>query len=161
MENYQRHLQTAVGYLELGMIEEAAAEVENIAPEDKTRVEVMDFRLDLFCATEKWDGIEAVARHLVENYNWSSKWAIDLARALRRTTGIASAMEALMRAEETFPDCAIIHYNLACYACIEGDLQTTKARLKKAFVLSPDLRLAAMDDTDLEPMWEELGKSEG
>ncbi len=43
-----------------------------------------------------------------------------------------------------------IQYNLACYACVSGDLDVAKEKLKRAFELDPELKLTSLDDPDLD-----------
>jgi hypothetical protein len=50
----------------------------------------------------------------------------------------------------------VILCDLACYECQLGDVEVAKARLKHAFKLDPKLRLTALDDPDLEAVWESL-----
>ena len=47
------------------MFDEAAQVLEEIAPEDKTRNEVLGSRVNLYMAAKKWDMAAAVASHLV------------------------------------------------------------------------------------------------
>ena len=54
------------GYLELGMFDSAALVLEEIAPEDKNRNEVLGTRVALYMAAKKWDMAAAVASHLVK-----------------------------------------------------------------------------------------------
>ena len=64
--DWQRHVLACSGYLELGMFDEAAQVLEEIAPEDKNREEVLGARLVLYMAAKKWDMAAAVASHLVK-----------------------------------------------------------------------------------------------
>ena len=47
------------------MIDDAALVLEEIAPEDKTRNEVLGARVGIYMAAKKWDMAAAVASHLV------------------------------------------------------------------------------------------------
>ena len=87
----QRHVLASSGYLELGMFDDAALVLEEIAPEDKTRNEVLGARVDLYMAAKKWDMAAAVASHLVKVDPQTAGWRISLAYALRRTTCYADA----------------------------------------------------------------------
>ena len=62
--DWQRHVLASSGYLELGMFDAAALVLEEIAPEDKTRNEVLGARANLYMAAKKWDMVAAVASHL-------------------------------------------------------------------------------------------------
>ena len=44
-----------MGYLELGMLEDAANALEEIEPEEKCRKEVLSAQLDLYVAAQKWE----------------------------------------------------------------------------------------------------------
>ena len=45
--DWQRHVLASSGYLELGMFDDAALVLEEIAPEDKNRNEVLGARVNL------------------------------------------------------------------------------------------------------------------
>src|SRR5471032_1248468 len=85
------------------------------------------------------------------------QWCISWANATRRANSIDAARLIFVNAAERHPAAAVIQYNLACYSCQLGDLEEAKARLKLAFELDAKLRLDAMDDVDLEPLWGSLG----
>jgi hypothetical protein len=51
----------------------------------------------------------------------------------------------------------LIHFNLACYAAQTGNLEAARERLGRAISLSHKIRLLALADPDLEPLWAELG----
>ena len=53
--DWQRHVLASSGYLELGMFDAAALVLEEIAPEDKNRNEVLGARVNLYTAAKKWD----------------------------------------------------------------------------------------------------------
>lgn len=54
------------------------------------------------------------------------------------------------------PDVRIFHYNLACYLCQLGDLDWAKEPLSRAFTLDSSMRVMALDDEDLQPLWAPL-----
>jgi hypothetical protein len=62
----------------------------------------------------------------------------------------------LLEAVERIPTAAILHYDLACYECLLGDVEVAKARLQHAFKLEPRYRLKALEDEDLKAVWETL-----
>jgi len=49
-----------------------------------------------------------------------------------------------------------IRYNLACYLCQLGDLESAKGYLKRAFEIDSSWRLQALEDEDLKPLWDSL-----
>jgi hypothetical protein len=52
----------------------------------------------------------------------------------------------------------VIPYNLACYACQLGDLDDARRWLERAVALRSraDLRRLALNDHDLQPLWDEI-----
>jgi tetratricopeptide (TPR) repeat protein len=70
--------------------------------------------------------------------------------------GLSQTTRELLNAEPKFPKQAVIKYNLACYFCQLGDLESAKKYLKRAFEIDPNWRLQALEDEDLEALWESL-----
>lgn len=77
-----------------------------------------------------------------------------------------AAWDALLPAAEKFPDVHVIPFNLACYACQMGRLPEARDWLKRALEIAGKarnqkrVRLRALDEPDLEPLWKELGSIE-
>ncbi len=53
--DWQKHVLASSGHLELGMFDAAALVLEEIAPEDNNRNEVLGARANLYMAAKKWD----------------------------------------------------------------------------------------------------------
>jgi Tfp pilus assembly protein PilF len=81
-----------------------------------------------------------------------SNWPLALAYAVRRSRGLVFAQEILKQAEEKFPDCATIHFNLACYAAQLGYLDEARQRLRRAIQLDQGFAALAKTDPDLKPI---------
>jgi Flp pilus assembly protein TadD len=96
----------------------------------------------------------AVANHLVKVEPENSGWWINLAYATRRCDGIEKAEAILLQARELHHDNAMIEFNLACYSSVTGRFEEAKARLKRAIELDAELRRLAVDDEDLQPLWD-------
>jgi hypothetical protein len=64
------------------MFDAAALVLEEIAPEDKTRNEVLGARVNLYMAAKQWDMAAAVTSHLVKVELGTAGWWISLAYAL-------------------------------------------------------------------------------
>ena len=136
------------------MLDDAALVLEEIAPEDKTRNEVLGARVGIYMAAKKWDMAAAVASHLVKVEPENSGWWINLAYAKRRCEGIESAEAILLRARELHHDNAMIEFNLACYASVAGRFEEAKERLKRAVERDKQFQKLAIDDQDLRPLWD-------
>ena len=66
------------------MFDDAAMVLEEIAPEDKTRNEVLGARVNLYIVAKKWDMAAAVASHLVKLQPENARWWINLAYSVMR-----------------------------------------------------------------------------
>ena len=150
--NWQKHVLASSGYLDLGMVEDAALALEEIEFADKTRNEVRGAHLNLYMASKKWDLAAAVAGQLVEVEPENASWWINLAYSVRRIDSIEKAEAILLRAREIHPKSAIIAFNLACYACAGGRIGEAKLRLRLAINLDKDIRKLAIEDEDLRSL---------
>ena len=139
------------------MLDDAAMVLEEIAPEDKTRNEVLGARVGIYMAAKKWDMAAAVASHLVKVDPQTAGWWISLAYALRRTESIEKAEAILLRAQAIHPKVAMIAFNLACYASVTSRLEEAKERLRHAIELDSGIRGLALDEKDLRPLWDWIG----
>ena len=48
----------------------------------------------------------------------------------------------------------MIAFNLACYASVTGRMEEAKERLRNAIELDNSVRILALDDEDLRPLWD-------
>jgi tetratricopeptide (TPR) repeat protein len=151
-----QHWQAAAGYVELGMFLEADRELDKIDPFNRAAPEVLAIRLAIYHGLKKWELMQEIAKRLAEFQPDDIQWTISLAYATRRADSIHAAKEILLNAEPKFPKEGIIKYNLACYSCQTGDIETAKNYLKKAFEIDSSWRVNALNDEDLKPMWDSL-----
>ena len=156
MADIARHLQAAQGYIELGMFVEASDELDRIAPEDRAHPAVLAHRYVISVEMEEWTHAEVVARHLVKILPEEPGGWINWANATRRCQSIEDAKQVLLSAEKLHPNEATIQFNLGCYACQLGDLEEAKRRVTAATSLDEKFRIMALDDPDLQPLWDDL-----
>ena len=152
------HLSAAIGWVGLGNWREANEELEKITPALRSHAEVLSVRYEIYAMAGKWDGAADLALVLRDGQPASAERWIKLAYATRRKPeggGVVEAQKILHEASERFLNEAIIFYNLACYACQLGDLKGAATLLEKAFGMgdAKQLKLMALDDSDLEPLW--------
>ena len=152
----EKQLQAAEGYLELGMLVEANDEIENLPPELKTSSAVLVLRLEIYRAAEKWSLMEVVAQELWKRHQDDPAYWSDLAFAANRSSGLKEAHSILSEALEKFPSDALTLFNLGCYACQLGNLAEAKTLVGQAIKIDPKFKIDAIDDPDLEPLWEEI-----
>jgi len=149
------HLTAAEGWIELGSPVEANAELENIAPELRAHPAVLDLRWHIYAHLKKWDECMFLAdRVVVADPTLVSGW-IHRSFALHELKRTQEAFDLLFPAVELFPKAELIRYNLACYCAQLGKIKEAREWLEKAFALgdAKEMKLRALDDPDLEPLW--------
>jgi tetratricopeptide (TPR) repeat protein len=135
------------------MIDAASGELDAIQGEERLSTEVMAARSDLFLAARKWDAVVAVAKVVAVQRPGDGKGWIDWAFALHELQRTAEAKDVLLQAERFLKDTpAVLHYNLACYHCLLGEMTEAKHRLRQACRLDADFKKTALDDPDLKAM---------
>ena len=155
------HLKAAQGWLELGNYIEANEELEKITPRLRVHPAVLEVRWEIYAKAKKWDACLDIASALVRLVpNHPLGW-VHRSFCLHELERTAEARDNLLRVVDKFPEHAIMLYNLACYDCQLGKLEQAKHWLAKAFNLgdAKKMKLAALDDPDLEPLWDSLRRA--
>src|ERR1041385_5787113 len=106
----------AIGWLELGNLAEARAELENIRPAARNHPNVLEVRWLICAEQQRWEEALEVARNLLTVAPKRSSGWLHQAYALRRVPqgSLQQAWDALLPAYEKFPKESTIAYNLAC-----------------------------------------------
>jgi predicted Zn-dependent protease len=155
-----RRVQYARGFLELGMLAEAAGELDAIHGAARIGAEVMELQVDLHMAARHWELVVAMGQELTVRYPAESKGWISRAFALRELGRIREAKEVLLQAEpEHGKTCSVLHYNLACYHCLLGEMKPAKDRLARACKMEKTWKQEARSDPDLKALWKDLPAS--
>lgn len=155
-------LLAAIGWLELGVPVEAEAELDKISAVQQSHPDVLEVRWLVLAQTKRWGNALAVARTLLKGApNRCSGW-LHQAYSLRRVSsnGLEHAWDALLPAYDKFPREPTIAYNLSCYACQMHQLEQARAWFRRALKIGDKERIKqmALDDPDLEALWEEIRK---
>jgi hypothetical protein len=149
-----------LGWMELGNLAEARAELAQISPARQMHPDVLEVRW-LICAEEQhWEEGLAAARGLLEGAPERASGWLHRAYALRRIPdgGIQQAWDALLPAHDKFPDEPTIAYNLSCYASQMQHLDDARLWFKRAVAIGgkESMKKMALADPDLEPLWAEI-----
>lgn len=155
----EKYLSHAQGWLALGKLDEAANALEEIPFTYQLTVPVLATRCECSLAAQQWDVAASYAKQLIEAEPNKPGFWIHFAYATRRAESIAAAEKILLEVKAKFPDCALIHFNLACYAAQQGQFAEVAGYLERASRLDADCKEAALKDPDLEPYWKSLNPS--
>jgi len=154
------HLSAAVGWMELGNLAEAEAELESIAPEHRRHFAVLEARWLLCAEARDWQRGLEVAREMVEVAADRPEGWLHQAYAIRRAPGggLEQAWMILRSAAAVFPRNKLIPFNLACYACQMGRTAEAREWIEKAFETGgkKTMKAMALEDEDLRPLWDQI-----
>lgn len=145
----QRRLSHAQGYLALGMIAEAARELEQLSGPFADSTPVLVVRVGVLHEQEKWPEVRDFAREWVRRQPEEPAGWISWAYATRRADTLEEAENILRQAEVRHPKEATIQFNLGCYACLRGDLREARSRVDRAIALDVNYDALAATDPDL------------
>ena len=148
----QRRISFAQGYLALGMVAEAAAELDRLSTLDAQRPEATAVRLAILHEQKKWDEVRDLSRELVQRSPDEAALWVSWAYATRRAESLEAAERILREAAVQHPIEPTIQFNLGCYACQRGDLATARVHVDRAIALDAKFPKLAATDPDLAPL---------
>ena len=150
----------AVGWLELGNLAEARAELAQVSEGQQEHPDVLELRWSISAQEKRWDEALQIAQAQVRRAPKRSSGWLHQAYALRRVPNgsIQKAWEALLPAFDKFPKEPTIPFNLSCYACQLRQLDVARDWLNRAVAVGgkEKIKQMALEDTDLEPLWAEI-----
>ena len=154
------HLSAAEGWLGLGNQIEAFEELEQISPQLRVHPDVLELRWQIYAKEKKWEACVDIARAIAKLAPSHPHGWIHLAYGLHELKRTKEARHVLIPVVDKFPEEYLMRYNLACYACQLGNLKAAWRWLERAFDIgdSKRLKLMALDDPDLEPLWNNIGE---
>ncbi len=159
MDNGQSHhksLLAAQGYLELGMLEDALAELDALPAAVQGTSDVLQMRLFGFMRVRRWDEALEISRTLCRMLPKETVGYIHAAFCLHELRRTAEAKSLLLSGPSALLNEATYHYNLGCYDAVLGNLEEAQAHLRVSFRLDKKFRDFARTDPDLRPVWESL-----
>lgn len=148
----RKALTYANGYRELGMFDDALAELDRLSERQQAHTDHQQMRLSILMEAKRWRDALPFAHKLACNETSDPGPLVNLAYVTRRADSLIGARVILERAALRFPNEAIIFYNLGCYACCSEDLESAKSYLEKAFALDARFTLSCQEDEDLIPL---------
>jgi tetratricopeptide (TPR) repeat protein len=151
-----RALLAAQGYLELGMVEEALAELSFFQPQEINDPDLLELRLHILMQEGRWSEALLSAEELLRLNASAVPAYIHGAFALHELGRTAEARDLLKRGPEILRNDPTYHYNIGCYEAVLGNRELAKESLKKSFALDESYRDFAKKDPDLAAIRNEL-----
>ncbi len=152
IEAHERTLLAAQGYSELGMPEEAIAEIDSLPADARQHPAAIELRLLALVQAQRWTAALTASRELCRIVPDKSAGYIHAAFCLHELGKTEDAREMLLSGPEALHAEPTYHYNLACYECHLGNLDLARLHLEKSFNLDRKFRDFAKVDPDLEAL---------
>jgi len=155
----QRLLDAAEGWLGLGDPLAANEELEQITPTFRAHPFVLEVRYKIYAEEKHWEGAVEIARTMARALPANPWGHFHLAFALHELKRTREAYDGLNPIVDQFPKEWLMRFNLACYACQLNLLDDAMHWLEKAIAVAGDndIRMMALDDADLKPLWNQIG----
>lgn len=148
----QSAIDAASGYTALGMYVDAWRELESLPPNLRGVEMVLAAKIEILQKFGKWKYARELAESLAKSFPANPRWWLAWSCSLRREDSVESARSILEKAMDVHPSVALIHYNLACYSCVLGEVERCQLLLEQAFLLDESLKIAALMDPDLRKL---------
>jgi tetratricopeptide (TPR) repeat protein len=140
----------ALGFLELGMPEDALAELDELSVSSSL---ALHLRVDALIRLKNWREAASICLPMTEQEPADPGWWVQAAFAQRRARSIETAEAILRKALRHHPGHGLILYNLACYACVQDRPDEARELILGALQVDPAQVLAmAKKDPDLQPL---------
>ncbi len=138
-----------MGYLELGMADEALSELKAMSAVKKKTERHCELLLATQMMLKEWDVAAKTAERLCVINGEESSYFIHAAFCLHEIGDTEGALKQLMSGPRELMKESLYHYNLACYQAVLGQVKLAELSLSRSFDLDGKLRSVALEDDDL------------
>lgn len=156
------HLQFARGWLELGNVQEAEAELGNIRPQYFGCPDVLEIRFQVLARRQRYTDGLAIAEQQVAEFPADFRGHMNRGNALFWLDRSQEAIDSVMAILPQHPKVAALPYNLACYWMKLGDAAQAVRWLESAMHIGQRKGVIqhALTDPDLRPIWDYIRELE-
>jgi hypothetical protein len=142
-----------MGYLELGLVDLAEAEVSRIDITQKETREIIEIKRQIAFARGNFSAVRDLSMASIENSQDPAvdMYAISLAGNSEWLYSRCIGFESMCQSDYLY------WFNRACFACQAGNFRDSLESLRKGFTLSDRNHAQAFLDHDLESLWNWMG----
>lgn len=156
MNDQDRTIVAAQGYVELGLFEEARRVLRSLPREAFERSDVIEIGLLCLMGEHRWSEALAAAHELCTASPSDPGGFIHAAYCLHELGRTAEAMEVLQNGPKSLKGKSVYYYNLGCYNARLGQIDRALQYLEIAFEKDKSLRRLARKDPDLAALRSQL-----
>jgi tetratricopeptide (TPR) repeat protein len=151
-----RRITAAQGYLELGLHEDALAELQGLSAQASCQPEALEAFVLYHVHLQQWELGLGYAEALCIAEPKGAGGYIHTAYCLHELGRTAEAAQRLESGPAVLKKQAVYFYNLGCYYTRLGELPKAVRLLRRSFEMDGSLRKTARADPDLIPLMSEL-----
>jgi Flp pilus assembly protein TadD len=146
---FERHVEAACGYAELGMSRESLAELDAIPARFQQRPEVLQLRLHHFMRSKRWTQALRVSQKLCRVAPDCGTGFLHAGFCLHQLGKTEQARELLITGPVALLKEPIYYYNMGCYEALLGNVHSAHENLQISFKMDASFRDIARRDPDL------------
>ena len=150
----EKLVEVAMGYFELGMLDEAVIELGPLAGHE--RLSVLSLWSAALRLSQRWPEMVSLSRKMIELYPAEAECWVNLADATRNVVSVHAGLELLETARRHFPGDDHILFQIGCYCSQLGRLDEARMAVRAAVSSNRVWAKIALQDRDLTPLWPEL-----
>jgi predicted Zn-dependent protease len=142
-------MEAASGWLELGLADEALAELQALPADARNKRPALELMLAAQMSREAWNPAADTARMLCLKAADEPAFFLTAAFCLHETGDTLAACNWLLRGPKSLFGMAVFHYNIACYLWKLGHASRARSHLRRALAMDASLLESARADRDL------------
>ncbi|MBX7208236.1 MAG: hypothetical protein K1X78_08005 [Verrucomicrobiaceae bacterium] len=152
MNDIERRIIAAQGYVELGLFADAREELGALPREFAGRSDVVEITVLCLMGERRWEEALSLARQLCALEPEEPGGFIHAAYCLHELDRTREAVDVLVRGPSSLQGKAVFFYNMGCYRAKLGEVDAAVDMLQRAFIKDAGLRKAARRDPDLDAL---------
>jgi predicted Zn-dependent protease len=153
---FEQTVRIAEGYSELGMLDDALIQLDQIDTEHQDRLEILRLRVDILLRKQDWADALGLSLRLCDMNPNQPFGFVHAAFCLHELGRTSEAKQTLLDGPASLLDEPVYYYNLACYDTVLGNLEQAKVYLRASFRLDKSFQQLAKKDPDLQRIRDEL-----
>lgn len=155
---FNRTLEAAVGYFELGLAEEALRELDTLPADDQREEDVLELRFVLNQHLGRWEAASHCCEALCRCQGADVDRFIAWAACLHELGEVASCKVAMQQAPPEARRHALWNFHMACYEAMLGRCKSAVGHMEAALAIEPATRSMIALNSHLAPL---LAMAEG
>ena len=145
-------LEKTRGYIDIGMLDEASREIENLPTDQRVSAEALEMQIVITILKKDLGAALVICEALAEQHPEKHAGYIQGAYCLHASGKSQDAIDFLQSGPKSLLDEPVYFYNLACYEVAMDRNQAALTWLNQSIEMKPANRQMALKDPDLKPI---------